>query len=103
MIQVIASDAARGSTEEVWERTRALFATLGDDELIDPTVGPETYTSTIENLHVYLGDGNDTFAVDSTAPLAGGTFGLVTVAYALGVGPLIQWFLPWCTVRTTGR
>ena len=42
MIQVIASDAARGSTEEVWERTRALFATLGDDELIDPTVGPET-------------------------------------------------------------
>ena len=42
MIQVIASDDARGSTEEVWERTRALFATLGDDELIDPTIMPET-------------------------------------------------------------
>ena len=42
MIQVIAADAARGSTEEVWERTQALFATLGDDELIDPTVSPET-------------------------------------------------------------
>jgi len=42
MIQVIAADAARGSTEDVWERTQALFATLGDDELIDPTVSPET-------------------------------------------------------------
>ena len=42
LIQVIAGDAARGSTEEVWERTRALFATLADDELLDPTVGPET-------------------------------------------------------------
>ena len=42
MIQVIAGDAARGSTEEVWERTRALFFTLGDDELIDPTISPET-------------------------------------------------------------
>ena len=42
MIQVIAGDAARGSTEEVWERTRALFFTLGDDELIDPTITPET-------------------------------------------------------------
>lgn len=42
MIQVIAGDAARGSTEDVWERTRALFFTLGDDELIDPTISPET-------------------------------------------------------------
>lgn len=42
LIQVIAGDAARGSTEEVWERTRALFATLADDELLDPTVAPET-------------------------------------------------------------
>ncbi len=41
MIQVIAADDARGSTEEVWDRTRALFGTLGDDELIDPTVTPE--------------------------------------------------------------
>jgi molecular chaperone Hsp33 len=42
MIQVIAGDAARGSTEEVWDRTRALFTTLGDDELIDPTISSET-------------------------------------------------------------
>lgn len=42
MIQVIASDDARGSTEDVWERTRALFFTLGDDELIDPTISAET-------------------------------------------------------------
>ena len=42
MIQVIASDDARGSTEEIWERTRALFFTLGDDELIDPTISAET-------------------------------------------------------------
>ena len=42
MIQRVADDAARGETEEVWDRTRALFQTLGDDELIDPTVTPET-------------------------------------------------------------
>ena len=42
MIQVIAGDDARGSTEEVWDRTRALFNTLGDDELIDPTISAET-------------------------------------------------------------
>lgn len=42
MIQNIASDDARGSTEETWERAQALFATLGEDELIDPTVAPET-------------------------------------------------------------
>ncbi len=42
MIQVIAADETRGSTEEVWERTRALFQTLGDDELIDPTITPAT-------------------------------------------------------------
>ncbi|MEQ3551430.1 hypothetical protein WIS52_13220 [Pseudonocardia nematodicida] len=34
-----------------------------------------------------------------TGWLLGGTFGLVTVAYALAVGPLVQWFLPRCTVR----
>lgn len=42
LIQLIAGDAARGSTEEVWDRTRALFQTLADDELLDPTVTPET-------------------------------------------------------------
>ncbi len=42
MIQVIAADDARGSTDDVWERTQALFATVGDDELIDPTISPET-------------------------------------------------------------
>ena len=42
MIQAVAGDVTRGSTEEVWDRTRALFQTLGDDELIDPTITPET-------------------------------------------------------------
>ena len=42
LIQLIAADEARGSTEDVWDRTRALFHTLADDELIDPTVPPET-------------------------------------------------------------
>ncbi|HYC67899.1 Hsp33 family molecular chaperone [Brevundimonas sp.] len=42
LIQLIAGDDARGSTEEAWDRSRALFQTLGDDELIDPTVSPET-------------------------------------------------------------
>lgn len=42
LIQLIAADDARGSTEEVWDRSRALFQTLADDELIDPTITPET-------------------------------------------------------------
>lgn len=42
LIQLIAGDEARGSTEEAWDRSRALFQTLADDELIDPTVVPET-------------------------------------------------------------
>ena len=41
MIQMVAGDVARGSTDDVWDRSRALFATLGDDELIDPTISPE--------------------------------------------------------------
>ena len=42
MIQLIAGDETRGSTEEVWDRSRALFQTLADDELLDPTITPET-------------------------------------------------------------
>jgi molecular chaperone Hsp33 len=41
LIQNVASDDARGSTEDVWERAQALFATTGEDELIDPTVSGE--------------------------------------------------------------
>ena len=42
LIQLIAGDAARGSTEEAWDRSRALFQTLADDELLDPAITPET-------------------------------------------------------------
>jgi molecular chaperone Hsp33 len=42
MIQNIAEDDARGSTEEGWNRARALFETLREDELIDPLLAPET-------------------------------------------------------------
>ena len=41
LIQNIAGDEARGSTEEAWATAGALFATVGDDELIDPTVPAE--------------------------------------------------------------
>ena len=41
LIQLIAGDEARGSTEEAWDRSRALFQTLADDELLDPTITPE--------------------------------------------------------------
>lgn len=40
-LQNIASDDARGSTADAWERAQALFATLGDDELVDPQVSSE--------------------------------------------------------------
>ncbi|MFB7474372.1 YitT family protein [Kitasatospora sp. NPDC056184] len=32
----------------------------------------------------------------------GGTVGVGTVAYALAIGPLAQFFLPWCTVPVAG-
>ena len=38
MIQKIAGDQARGDTEEGWREAEALFATLKDDELIDPSL-----------------------------------------------------------------
>jgi molecular chaperone Hsp33 len=40
-LQNIASDDARGSTEEAWTRAEALFETLGEDELLDPTLPSE--------------------------------------------------------------
>ncbi|HYE44285.1 MAG TPA: Hsp33 family molecular chaperone [Caulobacter sp.] len=42
MIQNIAADEARGSTEDAWFRAQALFQTTGEDELIDPTIPAET-------------------------------------------------------------
>lgn len=41
LIQNIAEDDARGSTADTWERVQALFETLGEDELIDPTLSSE--------------------------------------------------------------
>jgi molecular chaperone Hsp33 len=36
-----AGDETRGSTEDAWETAQAYIATLGEDELIDPTITPE--------------------------------------------------------------
>ena len=41
LIQHIAEDASRGSTTEAWQRTQALFETVGEDELIDPDLSSE--------------------------------------------------------------
>ncbi len=41
ILQNVAEDDARGSTREAWDTARALFETLGEDELIDPTIAPE--------------------------------------------------------------
>jgi molecular chaperone Hsp33 len=40
MLQNVAEDDARGPTRDVWERAEALFETLGEEELVDPTVAP---------------------------------------------------------------
>lgn len=42
LIQNIAEDAARGSTQDVWERAQALFLTTAEDELVDPLLSSET-------------------------------------------------------------
>jgi molecular chaperone Hsp33 len=42
LIQNIAGDEdSRGASEDAWERAQALFETVGEDELIDPTVPAE--------------------------------------------------------------
>jgi len=42
ILQNIAGDAARGSTDEAWNTVQHLFNTLGEDELVDPTIAPST-------------------------------------------------------------
>lgn len=41
LMQQVAGDEARGATEEAWETAEALFATVSDEELIDPGLAPE--------------------------------------------------------------
>jgi molecular chaperone Hsp33 len=41
LMQRIAGDAARGGTEDDWARASLLFATLRDEELIDPDLGAD--------------------------------------------------------------
>jgi molecular chaperone Hsp33 len=38
VLQNIAGDDHRGPTDEAWERSQALFETVGEDELIDPMI-----------------------------------------------------------------
>ncbi len=42
LIQNIAEDPTRGSTEEAWNTAQAFFETVGEDELIDSTLASET-------------------------------------------------------------
>jgi molecular chaperone Hsp33 len=42
LIQNIAEDQARGETAEAWTEAQFLFETIGEDELIDPSLTPET-------------------------------------------------------------
>jgi molecular chaperone Hsp33 len=41
ILQNVAEDDARGPTQDAWETAQALFETLGEDELIDPTITPD--------------------------------------------------------------
>jgi molecular chaperone Hsp33 len=42
LIQNVAEDEARGPTKEAWVRSQAFFETIGEDELLDPTIAAET-------------------------------------------------------------
>jgi molecular chaperone Hsp33 len=42
LIQNIAEDDVRGSTAEAWTRAQAFIGTVGEDELIDPTISAQT-------------------------------------------------------------
>jgi molecular chaperone Hsp33 len=41
LLQKIAGDAARGDTDEAWERAEMLFATLSDAEMLDPALSAD--------------------------------------------------------------
>ncbi|MGE0740430.1 MAG: Hsp33 family molecular chaperone HslO [Hyphomonadaceae bacterium] len=41
LMQRVASDAARGDTHEDWNRARILFATLKDEEVLDPALSAD--------------------------------------------------------------
>jgi molecular chaperone Hsp33 len=40
ILQNVAEDDARSPTRDAWETAQALFETVGEDELIDPTISP---------------------------------------------------------------
>jgi molecular chaperone Hsp33 len=42
MLQNIAEDDARGETADAWTDAQFLFETVGEDELVDPSLKPET-------------------------------------------------------------
>jgi molecular chaperone Hsp33 len=42
LLQNIAEDDARGDTSDAWTEAQFLFETIGEDELVDPTLTPET-------------------------------------------------------------
>jgi molecular chaperone Hsp33 len=42
LLQNIAEDDSRGDTAEAWREAQFLFETVGEDELIDPSLTPET-------------------------------------------------------------
>ena len=42
LIQQLAEDDARGPTKEAWRRTQAHFETIGEDELLDPSLPANT-------------------------------------------------------------
>jgi molecular chaperone Hsp33 len=42
LIQSIAGDETRGETREAWNHAQAFFETIGEDELIDPTIDSPT-------------------------------------------------------------
>jgi molecular chaperone Hsp33 len=42
LLQNIAEDDARGATADAWTEAQFLFETVGEDELVDPTLTPET-------------------------------------------------------------
>ena len=42
LVQAVAADSARGDTAEAWTRAQAFFETIGEDELIDPSLSSDT-------------------------------------------------------------
>ncbi|WP_231635180.1 membrane protein YczE [Luteipulveratus halotolerans] len=109
----VATDAALGvitAPDAQWARTTLMVAAIvvnaiGGALYIGSQLGPGPRDGLMTGLHARTGLSlrlvrtSLELTVLAVGWLLGGVVGVGTVLYAVLIGPLVQLFLPWCTVR----